>query len=223
LIIEKANYHGNPHIGIYIFSNDIISFIPKDSEPKLEQIVSSVLNVSVHRVSIADTSLINTFVVGNNKGVLLPHIVKDYEYNIIKQALERNVAIAKTKYTALGNICLVNDRAALVSPYAYEDLARHIRDILEVEVVEKGAIDDIPTVGSAAFVNNKGGLVHPDASEDDLKNLSQLFGVKFDVGTVNFGIGFIKSGLVGNSKGLLVGERTTGPEIMRISRVFGDE
>ncbi|MEM1644677.1 MAG: translation initiation factor IF-6 [Ignisphaera sp.] len=223
MIIEKVNYHGNPHIGIYIFSNDKISFIPKDSEPKLEQVVSSVLGVSVYRVSIADTSLINTFIVGNNKGILLPYIVKDYEYNAIKRVFEGNVAIVRTRYTALGNICLVNDRAAFVSPYVYEDLVKYLKDVLEVEVVEKGTINDIPTVGSAAFVNNKGGLVHPDATENDLRNLSQLFGVRFDVGTVNFGIGFIKSGLVGNSKGLLVGERTTGPEIMRINRVFGDE
>ncbi|MCC6058288.1 MAG: translation initiation factor IF-6 [Desulfurococcaceae archaeon] len=223
MIIEKANYYGNPHIGLYIFTNDTVSFIPRDSEPKLEKLVESVLGVTVYRLSIADTNLINLFIVGNNKGILVPHIAKDYEIQIIKQAFDRNVLVVKSRYTALGNLCLVNDRAALVSPYVYNELAKYLKDILEVEVVEKGTIGEIPTVGSAAFVNNKGGLAHPDATDEDLRKLSQLFNVRFDVGTVNFGIGFIKSGLVGNSKGLLVGEKTTGPEIMRISKVFGDE
>lgn len=222
MIIEKANYYGNPHIGLYIFANDRVSFIPRDAEPKLEQLVSSVLGVPTHRLTIADTNVINILIIGNNKGVLLPHIVKDYELNIIKQAFDGNIAVVRTKFTALGNVCLVNDKAALLAPYVYEDLAKYVKEVLEVEVIEKGTINGIPTVGSAAFVNNKGGLVHPDATEDDLNLLSDLFGTKFDIGTVNFGIGFIKSGLVGNSKGLLVGERTTGPEIMRISRVFGN-
>lgn len=223
MIIEKANYYGNPHIGLYIYANDRVSFIPRDSEHKLRELIESVLNVSVYRVSIADTNLINLFIVGNNNGILVPHIIRDYEFQIIRQAFDRNVTIVKSRYTALGNVCLVNDKAALVSPYVYEDVVKHIKEVLGVEIVEKGTIGGLSTVGSAAFVNNKGGLAHPDASDDELRNLSQLFNVRFDVGTVNFGIGFIKSGLVGNSKGLLVGEKTTGPEIMRISKVFGDE
>lgn len=222
MIIEKANYYGNPNIGIYIYANDKIALVPKDTEDKLIKLIKSVLNIStVVRISIADTNIINVFVVGNNKGILLPHIVKEHELSIIRQVFEKNVAVVKTRFTALGNVCLVNDRAALIYSQAYEELKNIIKEFLEVENVEKGVINDIPTVGSAAYVNNIGGLIHPDATEKDLEYLSNLFKVRVDIGTVNFGIGFIKSGLVGNSSGLLVGERTTGPEIMRISKVFG--
>lgn len=222
MIIEKVNYYGNPNIGIYIFANDKISFIPKDSEQKLERLIQNILKVPIYRLSIADTNIINILVVGNNKGILVPYIIKEYELDVIKQFFEGNIAVVKSRFTALGNVCLVNDRAALLHPNAYEELSKSIKDVLEVEVIEKGMINGIPTVGSAAYVNNRGGLVHPDATERELETLSEIFGVRFDIGTVNFGIGFIKSGLVGNSKGILVGERTTGPEIMRISRVFGN-
>lgn len=210
MIIEKANYYGNPNIGIYVYANDKIALVPKDAEEKLVNLVKSTLNVPVLRISIADTNVINILIVGNNKGILLPHIVREHEYRKIKQEFEGNVAVVETRFTALGNVCLVNDKAALIHPQAYEELAKFVKDFLEVEVVEKGLINDIPTVGSAAYVNNVGGLVHPDATEKDLEILSDLFRVKIDIGTVNFGIGFIKSGLVGNSTGLLVGERTTG-------------
>lgn len=222
MIIEKANYYGNPNIGIYLFANDKVALIPKDAEQKLEMLVASVLKVQVFRLSIADTNILNILIAGNNKGVLVPNIIKDYELTVIKRAFEGVVAVVRSKFTALGNICLVNDKAALIHPDAYEDLKKYVKEVLDVETIEKGSINGIPTVGSAAYVNNKGGLVHPDATEKDLERLSEIFGVRFDIGTVNFGIGFIKSGLVGNSKGMLVGERTTGPEIMRISRVFGD-
>jgi len=219
--IERINYWGNPNIGVYMFANDKIALVPPNFEDKLEPIVSSVLRVPVLRVSIAGMNIIGVLIVGNNKGILLPAVVREHEYREIKSHFDGNVAIVKSKYTALGNICLVNDRAALIYPEAYEDLKHVVKDVLEVEVVEKGTIANIPTVGSAAFINNKGGLVHPDASEAELDYLSQLFGVRVDVGTVNFGIGFIRSGLVANNYGVLVGDRTTGPEIMRIMQVFG--
>ena len=225
LTIERINYKGNPNIGVYIFATDKFVIVPPDADDKIIKVISKILQVPIIKVSIADTNLIGIFVVGNNKGLLLPKIIKDYEYEIIKENIREkgvdiNVAIAKTKFTALGNVCLVNDFAAFVHPEIYSDLKSLIRDVLEVEVVEKGVIAGFSTVGSVAFVNNFAGVVHPEASDNEIKFLSQLFRVPFDVGTVNFGVGFIKSGLVGNSKGILVGDRTTGPEILRLSKIF---
>ncbi|MEM0153091.1 MAG: translation initiation factor IF-6 [Ignisphaera sp.] len=221
MIIERISYKGNPNIGVYIFVNDKISLVPRDADPKFIQTIQDILHVPVVKTSIGDMEVIGILIAGNNKGMILPHIVKEYEYRAIKNAFDGNISIVKTRFTALGNVCLVNDFAAYISSLAYEEIKNAVRDALEVEVIEKGFIADIPTVGSAAYVNNVGGVVHPDAVEEEVLFLSNLFKIRVDVGTVNFGVGFIKSGLTGNSHGLLVGARTTGPEIMRLSKVFG--
>lgn len=221
MLIEKISYKGNPNIGVYIFANDKIAIIPKDVDIKFAQAVQGILHVPVIRTSIGDMEVIGILVAGNNKGIILPHIVKEYEYRAIKSLFDGNISIVKTRFTALGNICLANDFAAYISAIAYNEIRDIVKDILEVEVVEKGFIADIPTVGSAAYVNNIGGIVHPDASEVELGFLANLFKIRIDIGTVNFGVGFIRSGLAGNSHGLLVGVKTTGPEIMRLNKVFG--
>jgi translation initiation factor 6 len=221
VVIERLSFKGNPNIGIYAFATDKYAIISCDADEKFYKYVVKVLQVPVLRASIGDTGLVGVFLIGNNKGLLLPSIAKEYEVLEMKRGVDVNVAIAKSRFTALGNICLVNDRAALLHPEAFEELKHVVVDVLGVEVVEKGTIAGFPTVGSIAFVNSIAGIVHPEASEREVEFLSELFGVPFDVGTVNFGVGFIKSGLVGNSKGILVGDKTTGPEILRISKLFG--
>ncbi|MCS7110729.1 MAG: translation initiation factor IF-6 [Ignisphaera sp.] len=221
MLIERVSYKGNPNIGIYIFVNDRVAVVPKDADTRFIQAVQNILRVPVVTSSISDMEIIGIFIAGNNKGIILPHIVKESEYRAIKSVFDGNVSIIKTRFTALANICLVNDFAAYVSAAAYDEIRDAVKDVFDVEVVEKGLIADIPTVGSAAYINNIGGVIHPDASEEELRFLSNLFRIRVDVGTVNFGVGFIKSGLAGNSHGLLVGARTTGPEIMRLSKVFG--
>jgi translation initiation factor 6 len=221
VVIERLNFRGNPNIGIYAFATDRYAIIPHDADEKFYRYVTRILQVPVVKTSIGDTGLIGVLLVGNNNGLLLPSIAKEYEVLELKKSIDVNMAVTKSKFTALGNICLVNDKAALLHPEAYEELRHVVVDVLGVQVVEKGAIAGFPTVGSIAFVSSVVGIVHPEADEREVEFLSNLFGVPFDVGTVNFGVGFIKSGLVGNSKGILVGDRTTGPEIMRIGKLFG--
>jgi translation initiation factor 6 len=221
VVIERLGFKGNPNIGIYAFATDRYAVVSYDADDKFCRSVARVLQVPVVKLSIGDTGLIGVFLIGNNNGLLLPSIVKEYEVLELKKSVDTNIAIAKSRFTALGNICLVNDRAALLHPEAYGELKQVVLDVLGVEVVEKGVIAGFSTVGSIAFVNSVAGMVHPEASDSEVEFLTNLFNVPFDVGTVNFGVGFIKSGLVGNSRGILVGDRTTGPEILRISKLFG--
>ncbi len=221
--IERINYWGNPHIGIYMFTNDRITIVPTNIEEKIVPIIANVLKTRIVKTTIGGMNIIGVLVVGNNKGILLPRFIRDDELRTIKEVFDGNIEIVKSRYTALGNICLVNDNAALLHPDTFEELKGIVKDVLEVDTVEKGTIAGISTVGSAAYVTNKGGLVHPDANDAEINFLSNLFGVRFDIATVNFGIGFIKSGLVANTHGVLVGDKTTGPEILRISQILGDE
>jgi len=217
---ELVDIRGHALIGVFMFASNRIALISPDAY-KLIPTIRRILEVEPVIVTIAGSGIIGVMVAGNDYGLLLPHIAREDEVRLIKQSFEGNVMIVKSRHTALGNICLANNRAALVHEDLYRDFKEAIKDALNVEVVAAGRIAGLSLVGSAAFVNNIGGLVHPDATDEDLKFLGDLFGVRFDVGTVNFGIGFIRSGLVGNDRGLLIGRRTTGPELLRIMKVFG--
>jgi len=218
--IERLSLWGNPHIGVYIFANDSIAIVPPGIDRKDLEIIRSTLGVEIVETTIGGMRIVGVLIAGNNNGILLPRFVEESEIQAIKRVFDGVVEVVIGRMTALGNVVLANDKAALVHPEADSSFIEKVRDVLGVEV-EKGSIAEIPTVGSAATVTNKGGLVHPDATDEELRFLSNFFSVPVDVGTVNFGIGFIRSGLVANTHGALVGERTTGPEMLRITQVLG--
>ncbi|HDH06985.1 MAG TPA: translation initiation factor IF-6 [Thermoproteales archaeon] len=217
----RVSFNGNIYIGAFIFTNDKHTFTPPNTPNKLLNAIGEVLKTEILQVKIMDSPIIGILMAGNNKGLILPYLVKDEELEAIRRNLKNvlNVGVLPSKKTAVGNIILANDKAALVHPELDRKTIKFIEDILDVPV-EQGTIAGIPTVGSVAVVTNKGMLVHPEASAEELKFLEELFKVRVDVGTVNFGVSFIKTGIVVNSFGALVGERTTGPEIMRIEQVF---
>lgn len=218
----RASFNGNIFIGAFIFTNDKFTLVPFETPSKLYDTIREVLKTEIFTVKIMNSSIIGILIAGNNNGILLPHLTLDEEIESLKKVLgdKVNIGVLPSKKTALGNIILANDKAALVHPELDSKSIKTIEDVLDVPV-EKGTIANILTVGSAAVVTNKGMIVHPDASEEELKFLEDFFKVRVDVGTVNFGVSFVKTGLVANTHGALVGERTTGPEIMRIEQTLG--
>lgn len=182
--------------------------------------VRECLNVEVIECKIADSSLIGILATGNDNGLLLPRIVKDEEVEYLR-GLGLKVEILHTSFTALGNVILSNNRAALTHPEMSVRDAEFIRKFLNVSEVVRREVSKFVTVGSIAVVNDVGGLIHPDVSDDVIQEVSRVLGIQLDIGTVNFGIAFVKTGLVANNYGALVGERTTGPEIMRVVKALG--
>jgi len=225
MALERLSVFGNPNIGVYILATDKYAIVPPGLAPKTLEAISSTLGIdpdSIVETRIAGTVIIGVMASGNSNGIVLPRIVREEEVAAIKRTLDINVAVLESRNTAVGNIVLANDKAALVYPELEEPAIKMIKDALGVEV-ERRTIVHIPTVGSVAVITNKGGLIHPDVSDQELEFLSQFFGVPLDVGTVNFGVPFIKTGLVANSRGALIGEQTTGPELMRIQKALNLE
>jgi len=222
LTFEKTLIYGNPNIGVYVYTNELFSFIPKDAPEKLERIVASSLQVPVYRITLCQSPLIGVFSSGNSKGLILSKLVTDEELSLIKKLVKEEVnvmVIRNVKESAIGNLILANDKAAIISPLLPRTLCREIQDVLDVEVIIR-AISGFPLVGSVAVVSNKGLLVNPLIKEEEIEELGDIFGVKADVGTVNRGNIFLRSGIVVNSKGGIVGSETTGPELMRLHQVF---
>lgn len=220
--VEKASFFRNPNIGLYVFVNNNVAIVPPGIDPELVRSLRDVLRIEkIIETKISDISLVGVMVGGNDRGLLLPRTIREEELEIIKREFDGNIEVLRINANAIGNIVLSNSRAALVYRDIDDETLKVIRDVLEVEVVERGAIAGIPTIGSLGVVTNRGGIVHPDTSREELERLRELFGVPIDVGTVNFGIPFVKSGLLANDKGAIVGINTTGPEILRISKILG--
>lgn len=214
----RLDIYNTVNLGAYCFTNDNFTLLPFDISLKDSETITDTLETKAFRTTIAGSPLIGILITGNNNGVLVPHIITDNELNFLEEVFGR-VEILKSKMTALGNVILANDYAALVHPELETDALKIIKKVLGVEV-RRGKIAGYPTVGSVAVVTNKGLLAHPDASDDELKFLSEFFSVEADAGTVNKGSGYIKLGVLVNTRGAVVGGDTTGFEIARIEQVF---
>ncbi|MEM4672247.1 MAG: translation initiation factor IF-6 [Sulfolobales archaeon] len=220
--IERASYYRNPNIGVYVYANNRLAIIPPNPDPDLKRYIAEVLKVEkIVETKISDLSLIGVMIGGNEKGLLLPKTVKEEELRILKENFDGNIEILRINANAIGNLIAANSFGALVYREADSEVIKIVKDVLEVEVVERGALAGIPTVGSIIVVTNRGGIAHPDISEKELKILEEIFRVPFYNATINFGIPFVRSGLIANDKGALVGSNTTGPEILRISKALG--
>jgi len=221
-LIELMNIHGNPNVGVYVFANNRVALVPPTITEKDKKRIAEVLEVEVIEARIADMIINGVMVAGNDRGLLLPRIVKPEEYDELRSQLsgKMKVEILEVRQTALGNLIAANSRAALVSPLISRTALDKIKEVLGVEVVAQRPLADITTVGSMVVVTDKGGVVHPGVGEDELRMLGNLFGVEFATATVNFGLYFVKAGLVANNKGAIVGDETTGPELMRIQQAL---
>jgi len=226
LVVERTSLYGTSSIGVFVIATNEYALIPEDVPSKFFSFITSALSLdddSVIPCSVNGSRIIGALVAGNSSGLILPKTITPNEFKLIKDKLGDKVIIEvlSSKYTALGNLILANDRAALVYEGFTSKALRIISDVLDVEVI-KGKIANIHVVGSAAAVNNKGLMLHPQATAEEVRTLSKLFKVQTaDVGTVNRGKPFIRSGLIVNDRGAIVGDETTGPELVHIEQIFG--
>jgi translation initiation factor 6 len=217
----KANFNGDPNVGLYGFATDKYCLIGVDPH-KLRKRMLEVLGVPMINLPLASSTLIGLFASGNRNGIILTKLVEKHEVDKLKAELPNiNVLVLKSTSTALGNLILCNDRGCLI-PEKFSEFRKGIADTLDCEVAT-GTVAGLELVGSAAVASNIGCLCHHETTEDEAKLLEGLLKAKVDVGTVSFGSPFIKSGLIVNSSGVVVSDRSTGPELGRAAEVFGSE
>jgi len=220
--IEKYTIYGTSSLGAYIHTDEKVTLIPTDTPEKIDEAIKRVLKTKALRCSIARSSLLGIFIVSNSYGALIPSIVTDEELKYLQETFNElgyRLTVFNSKKTAIGNMILVNDRGAIISPLFSKKERVQIADTLNVEVVSM-ELANSPLVGAIAIATNRGALVHPLASDDELEILESVLHVKADVGTINRGSPYIKLGIIANSRGAIVGDETTGPELMRIHQVL---
>ncbi|TRZ54644.1 translation initiation factor IF-6 [archaeon] len=212
----RANFNGDPNIGLYGFASD--GYCLLGNHPKHRQKMEELLKVKISAAQIAGTELAGIFAAGNSNGILVSKIADAREKKEIKKALGINILVIKANATAIGNLVVCNDKGCIIS----SKLKKYGKDIAEALNCETavGNVAGLHIVGSAAVATNKGCLCHRDASEEELKLIEDLLKVKTDIGSIG-GSPFVKAGIIANSYGIVVSEEASGPEMQRIDEVFG--
>ena len=217
-MLQLLDFNENPNLGIFCRANDDIAFICKGLPKKIKTKISSVLEVDLVELNIADATIIGSLLTFNSKGAVVTDFVDIDAIKIIEnQGFE--VCIIEDKLNAAGNDILVNDNGALIHPDIKNKSMKDIEKVLKVPVY-RGTIGTLKTVGMAAVVTNKGLLCHPKVTDEEKGVLGKVFDVNVMIGTVNHGVPLIGSGLVANTKGAIVGNLTTGIELGRIEEAL---
>ena len=219
--IAKTTILGNSGLGVFALSTEKFSIVPFSVKETSLKVISDTLNVNVVQTTIANSVLVGTMIVGNSNVLFVPGTIKEKEYNVLEEHLSNQVKIVElnTKYTALGNVIVLNDKGAIVSEMLEKHAQKQIQDELNLEITS-GNLLGSPLVGSLAMCTNRGALVHPLLSEEEIKEIASILRVKADVCTINIGIPYPRVGILANTKGAVIGTDSTGPESMRVFEIL---
>lgn len=217
--IIKYDVYRQPNIGVFINVNDTIGLVPMGFAETKANKLAEYLNIEIFHTAIANTMLIGTLSVMNNKGILLPSTAYQDEYDYLKNETDLEVGVLDTKFNALGNVICANDKGAIVSPALSKEDCKIISDVMGVEVLQK-KIAGSHLSGVSLKVNNTGGVIHPEAEEKDIKIIEDLLSVNIEQTSINGGIPYVTSGILANNHCIIVGSMTSGSEIMNLTRAF---
>ncbi len=216
--IQRFDFGGSSNIGAFSRVTDYWTLQSPSTKPTTQGLADLFENQPIVS-AIGQSTLVGILTAGNQNGLLVPHITQNEELAFLEHELGLPVLVLDSKLTALGNLILVNDKAALVSPEFSKKDRQIIQDALNVEV-EARLLANSDLVGSYCFVTNRGLLAHTDIPEDELEWLATFFSVQVEVGTINCGVPYVSIGLLATSQAAAAGFETTGPELMRITEAF---
>jgi len=220
-MILKAQVFGSNQIGVYLVANNSFVLYPTTLLKPLLKKFKTVFDKPFFPLTINNSSLLGVLSASNKYGIILPHIIKDDEFDMLKGNLRDSIQIGilDSIDNAFGNLILCNDKGAIISTFL-KDYRNQIEDVLNVEtVVYEFANSYLP--GSISIANSYGCLVHPLAEDDEIDYISSVLKVEeTDVSTINRGLPYLSSGAIVNDNSGIFGAISTGPELMRLSNVL---
>jgi len=217
--IKKASYLGNPNIGFFCFATNDICFAGMNLSKGVEKSIKEILGVEVVRTTMLGMDLISFFIAGNSNGVIIHKNIERKEIKKIKDYTD--VMLLDTKYNALGNLILANDKGCIISG-KIRKYGEQIKEFLHVKKIEVTTINKIALPGSLASCNNHGCLTHNKINENEKKLIEQALDVQVIPSTLNNKNPWIRSTIVINDRGAIVGENTTPIEMANVYKLLGD-
>ena len=217
MAIIEADVFGSPNIGVYCFSNENLVVVPPGLTSRKMNQLAETLGAQVCATTIGGSTLLGALMTGNSNGVLVPHIIRDYECERI-QALAP-VTIVKSRWTALGNVVLANDFGIVTHPETPKEIIDAANDHLKLKPVF-ARIGGLPLIGALGIATNKGAVLSPNTLREEQSIIEAALHVETVLSATNGGVPFVKSGILANSKGAVVGPLTRGAELMQVSRAL---
>ena len=217
--IVKYDVYRGPNIGVYISVNDTIGLVPMGFAETKAKKLEEYLNIEIMYTAIANTRLIGSLSVMNNRGFLLPSTAYQDEFDYLKNETDLEVGVLDTKFNALGNVICANDKGAIVSPALSKDNCKVISDVMGVEVLQK-KIAGTHLAGVTLRANNTGAAIHPETEEKDIEIIADVLGVNVEQSSINGGVPYVSSGILAKNHCIVVGSLTNGSEIMNLTRAF---
>jgi len=220
-MILKAQVFGGNSVGVYLAATNSYALYPPLLLKPIFKKFKATFDIPFYPFSVNNSNLLGVYTASNKYGIIIPHIIRDDELNILKSNLGESIQIGilNSKDNAFGNLILCNDKGAIISTFL-KSYRKQIEDILNVEtVVFEFANYNLP--GSISLANSKGCLVHPLTEDDEIEYINSVLKVEeTDVSTINRGIPYLKSGAIINDFSGIFGTISTGPELMRLSNVL---
>ena len=220
-MILKAQVFGSNLIGAYLVANNSFVLYPTTLLKNKFKEFKTAFDKPFIPLTINNSILLGILSASNKYGIILPHIIKDDELDILKANLRDSIQIGilDALDNAFGNLILCNDKGAIISTFL-KDYRTKIEDVLNVEtVVYEFANSYLP--GSISIANSYGCLVHPLTEDDEIDYISSVLKVEeTDVSTINRGLPYLSSGAIVNDNSGIFGAISTGPELMRLSNVL---
>ncbi len=205
-------FNNNPNIGLYAFVTDKFALVGRELDDITVAEIQRVLDVPVHRVSIAGTSLIGVFLTGNSDMVYVPGIAFENELEDLKK-LGIDYTVFNTDLTCLGNNIILNKHGAIMSSqFSNQDVIKFKKLVPKLKV-EVSDIADTNTPGACIAINGNLALIHRDISPAQSDLLESTLKLELVPTTINLGVPYIKSGILCNDKGLIIGEASGPAEI----------
>lgn len=218
MAVILADVFGSPNIGVYCFCNENLAIVPPGLTNRKMGQIAQALDVKVCSTTIGGSTVVGALVTGNSKAILVPHIIQEYELDRIR-AFSKTV-ILDSKWTALGNVVLMNDFGAVIHPEAPKEIAEAVDGELGVRTAQT-EIGGLSFVGALGIATNKGAILSPNTLEEQRTVIESALHVEAELSTTNGGVPFVKSGILANSKGAVVGPLTRGAELMQVTRTLG--
>ncbi len=213
-----ADVFGSPNIGVYCFCSEELAIVPPGLTSKKMNEFAETLGVEICKTTIGGSTLVGSMVAGNSNGLLVPHIIRDYELDRISKFCKATVV--NSKWTAHGNVILSNDFGAVIHPEAPQEILTYVTDQLRVSSAY-ATIGNLPFVGALGVATNKGAILNPKVLAEERSVIEDILHVNTELSTSNGGVIFVKSGILANSKGAVVGPLTHGAELMQLTRALG--
>ena len=214
-----TNFYSEINLGMFCKASDKVCIIGEQFLNKYKNKIENELKVNVVGAKIYNTNLIGLFCAFNSNGIILTKLSYKEEIPNFKRLFD-NVLVLDSKYTAIGNLILCNDKGAIISKKFNEKERKIIEEVLNVETIRfKYANSNL--VGSCGLATNKGCIVHKNTKESEIEKIKDILKVNVDIGTANLGSPHLGSCIIANSNGLIVSEKTTAIEINRIIEALG--